>query len=95
LTGAPETGYPSHMTSDVTIAGMLGTPDVRAAFTALAAVPGVNSAQVEPGRATLEHSGPLDHDALSAALAVVGLRVAGVATRRTLPVVPVSPEDSR
>lgn len=81
------------MTSDVTIAGMLGTPDVRAAFTALAAVPGVTSAQVEPGRATLEHSGPLDHAALSAALAVVGLRVAGVVTNRTLPMARDIPAD--
>lgn len=83
------------MTSDVTIAGMLGTPDVRAAFTAMAAVPGVTSAQVEPGRATLEHHGPLDHAALSAALAVVGLRVAAVATRRTLPLAtPTDPDPS-
>lgn len=79
------------MTSDVTIGGMLGTPAVRAAFTALAAVPGVTHAQVEPGRATLEHDGPLDHDALAAALAMVGLTVEGVATRRTLRIVTDEP----
>lgn len=80
------------MTSDVTIGGMLGTPAVRAAFTALAAVPGVTQAHVEPGRATLEHDGPLDHDALRSALGLVGLTVEGVVTRRTLRVVTDEPQ---
>ncbi|MCU0622618.1 MAG: hypothetical protein MUF53_02005 [Gemmatimonadaceae bacterium] len=73
------------MTSDITIEGMLGPPDVRAAFTALGAVPGVRAAQVELGRAELEHDGPLAVEALVAALAVVGLRVGSVVSRRTLP----------
>jgi hypothetical protein len=76
------------MTSDVVIDGMLGPPDVRAAFTALAAVPGVTAAQVDAGRAELEHDGPLDMAALSAALGVVGLRLGAVQTRRTLPMAP-------
>ncbi|MFO0269830.1 MAG: hypothetical protein ACK53A_10255 [Gemmatimonadota bacterium] len=87
MTATHGAGYPSRMTSDVRIEGMLGPPDVRAAFTALAAVPGVRRAHVEAGRAELEHDGPLDLAALADALAVVGLRVAGVTSRRTLPTV--------
>lgn len=87
MTATRGAGYPSPMTSDVTIRGMLGTPDVRAAFTALAAVPGVTHAQVEPGRAVLEHEGALDLGALAEALGLVGLEVGAVVTRRTLPMV--------
>ncbi|MDX2184640.1 MAG: hypothetical protein SFW08_11730 [Gemmatimonadaceae bacterium] len=73
------------MTTVIHIDGMLGPPDVRAAFTALGLVAGVERADVVLGRATLEHASPLDRDQLDAALAVVGLRVVTVETMRSLP----------
>lgn len=85
MTATCSPGYPCGMTSDVAISGMLGPPSVRAAFTALGGVPGVTRAQVEPGRAVLEHEGPLALEALREALGLIGLAVGTVTTRRTLP----------
>lgn len=85
MTGPAGPGYPCTVTSELTITGMLGPPAVRAAFTALGAVPGVTRAQVVPGRAVLEHDGPLALEPLREALALVGLGVGDVTTRRTLP----------
>ena len=60
---------------------------MRAAWTALAAVPGVRSAEVTMSGATLETDGPLDRVALEEALAAAGLTVVAVEVeaRRTLP----------
>jgi hypothetical protein len=85
LTDAPRYGYPSLVTTHIQIDGMLGPPDVRAAFTALGLVAGVERAEVVLGRATLEHRDPIDRTQLDQALAVVGLRVVGLETTRSLP----------
>lgn len=85
LTDAARHGYPSVVTTLIQIGGMLGPPDVRAAFTALGLVTGVERAEVVIGRATLEHRGPIDRAAVDAALAVVGLRVLALETTRSLP----------
>jgi copper chaperone CopZ len=59
---------------------------VRAVFQALAGVPGVTRAEVQPGRAEIEVVGPLSEEALAHALDMVGYRLTGVRPApRTLP----------
>lgn len=71
----------------IRIAGMSCQHCVRAVFTALAGVPGVRRADVRIGGATIEHDGPLDADAVRAAVELAGYEVADHATpRRGLPV---------
>lgn len=66
--------------------GMRSVHCVRAAFTALAAVPGIERADVTMGRAVVEHDGTATVDALREALSIVGYTVASASeTRRTLP----------
>lgn len=58
----------------------------QAVFTALAAVPGIARAEVEPGRAVIDHDGTVTVEAIREAVAVVGCEVTGVeSSRRTLP----------
>lgn len=67
--------------------GMRSVHCVRAAFTALGAVPGIERAEVTMGRAVVEHDGTVTEDALRAALSIVGYTIASASeTRRTLPV---------
>jgi len=72
----------------LTIAGMPAVHAVRAVFTALAAVDGITSADVELGRAVIEHDGRATDEALRDAIAVAGFEVTAVRTERGgLPVV--------
>jgi copper chaperone CopZ len=74
--------------STLTIAGMPAVHAVRAVFTALAAVDGITSADVDLGRAVIEHDGRATDDALRTAIAVAGFEVTAIATARGgLPVV--------
>jgi len=65
------------------IAGMQSVHAKRAAFAALAGVPGVRSAEVEMGEARLDCDGNVDASALRAAIESVGLVLTSVA--RQLP----------
>ena len=77
----------------VRIDGMACVQCVRAVNTALAAVPGITSAEVRVGGATLEHDGRATLDAVAAAVAVAGYEVAGaVEERRVLPLLAGSDE---
>ena len=57
----------------------------RAVFTALSGVPGVTSAEVELGRAVVEHDARVTADALSEAVALVGCEVVHIKVERRLP----------
>ena len=54
------------------IGGMHSVHAVRAVWTALAAVPGVTTAEVVLGRAVIEHDGRATVDALREAIAMAG-----------------------
>lgn len=66
------------MLTVVTIAGMRSVHCVRAVFTALAAVPGIATADVRMGRAELTHDGQATEAALRDAIAVAGYTVTAV-----------------
>lgn len=71
---------------ELTIAGMPAVHARHAVFMALGAVDGVLGAQVELGRAVVEHDGRATEEALRAAVAAVGAEVTAVrALPRTLP----------
>jgi copper chaperone CopZ len=59
----------------------------RAVFTALATVPGVTSAEVVIGTATVEHDGSATPDALRSAIALAGYELLATTEerQRTLP----------
>ncbi|HET7456009.1 MAG TPA: heavy-metal-associated domain-containing protein [Gemmatimonadaceae bacterium] len=79
---------PGIVTSVVTIRGMIAVHSVRAVFTALAGVDGILRADVELGRATVEHDGRATPERLREAIAVAGCEVEDVVEeRRRLPVV--------
>ena len=73
------------MVSILTISGMVAVHAKRAVFTALAGVPGVMSAQVEMGRAVVEHDASTTTDALREAVALAGCEVTSVRIERRLP----------
>jgi copper chaperone CopZ len=73
------------MVSVLTISGMIAVHSKRAVFTALSGVPGVMSAEVELGRAVVEHDPFTTVDVLSAAVAITGCEVTSVRTERRLP----------
>ncbi len=78
------------MRYEATIPGMLSVHARRAVFTALAAVDGIERADVELGRAVVEHRGgaPSNEvtDALREAIAAAGFEVTDVrAVSRQLP----------
>jgi copper chaperone CopZ len=73
------------MVSILTISGMVAVHAKRAVFTALAGVPGVMSAQVEMGRAVVEHDASTTSDALREAVALAGCEVTSVRIERRLP----------
>lgn len=76
------------MRSILTISGMVAVHSRRAVFTALSGVPGVKSAEVELGRAVVEHDGDAALAAIPAAIESVGCTVTSIesGTLRALPV---------
>ena len=73
------------MVSILTIAGMVAVHSRRAVYTALSGVPGVTSAEVELGRAVVEHDATTTREALSDAVAIVGCDVIDIRVERRLP----------
>jgi copper chaperone CopZ len=68
------------------LSGMQAVHAVRAVFTALTAVDGITRADVQLGRAVIEHDGRATVARLREALAVVGVEIVGaVDERRKLP----------
>ena len=73
------------MVSILTISGMVAVHSKRAVFTALSGVSGVMSAEVELGRAVVEHDASTTAEELAAAVAVAGCEVTAMKTERRLP----------
>jgi copper chaperone CopZ len=74
------------MRIQVTIEGMIAVHAKHAVFTALAAVDGITHADVELGRAVLEHDGRATEVAIRAAVAAAGFEVSAcTALPSTLP----------
>jgi copper chaperone CopZ len=71
--------------SILTISGMVAVHAKRAVFTALAGVPGVLSAEVDMGRAIVEHDASTTSGALREAIALAGCEVTSVKLERRLP----------
>lgn len=74
-----------HMVSVLTISGMVAVHSKRAVFTALSGVPGVIAAEVEMGRAVVEHDRSMAESDLRDAVAITGCTVTAVTTERRLP----------
>jgi copper chaperone len=76
------------MITHLRIGGMSCQHCVRAVFTALTPVPGITSANVSIGAATIEHDGRATVDALRGAIAESGYEVTSAKEeRRRLPIV--------
>lgn len=76
------------MITTVTVEGMTCQHCVRAVFTALGAVSGIERADVSIGSARIEHGGSVTVEQLREAIAVVGYAVTdGTTNRRSLPLV--------
>jgi copper chaperone CopZ len=71
--------------SILTITGMVAVHSKRAVYTALSGVPGVTSANVELGRAVVEHDASTTREALNEAVALVGCEVTAIRVERRLP----------
>ena len=65
--------------------GLVAVHAARAAYTALAALEGVSSVQMERGTNWVDHDGRVDAGQCADALAVVGLTLRSAAADRTLP----------
>jgi copper chaperone len=77
------------MLTTASIAGMTCAHCVRAVFTSLAGVPGIERADVSIGQAVIEHDGSVTPEAIRDAIALAGYEVTGVTdNRRTLPLAP-------
>ena len=77
------------MQTTVSISGMSCSHCVRAVFTALAGVPGIERADVSIGRAVIDHDGTVTPEAIRDAIAIAGYEVADVTqNKRTLPLAP-------
>ena len=70
------TSPPRRVVTVLTIRGMASVHSVRAVFTALAGVEGIERADVSMGRAVVEHDGRATPDRLAAAVALAGYEVA-------------------
>jgi copper chaperone len=80
--------YNCQMITTAKINGMSCAHCVRAVFTALAGVPGVQRADVSIGKAIIEHDGTVKPEAIREAISIAGYEVAEFSDdRRTLPVV--------
>ena len=75
----------SPRTAHITLDGMTAVHAVRALWTALAGVPGIVRAEVQLGRATIEHDGTVTRSAVEAAAALVGCTITGWREERALP----------
>lgn len=75
----------------LTLDGLLAVHAARAAYTAMAAVPGVRTVDVVRGTAEVEHDGPLDLEVAREALAAVGVTI--VAARPLDRRLPLHPAD--
>ena len=69
-------------TTTATIAGMRSVHCARAVYTALASVPGVETADVVVGRAIVDHDGRATTDALRAAIAIAGYELLDTSEER-------------
>jgi copper chaperone len=77
------------MTTTVLISGMTCAHCVRAVFTSLAGVHGIDRADVSIGRAVIEHDSAVTPEQIRAAIAVAGYDVTDFKVdRRTLPLAP-------
>jgi len=77
------------MTTTVSISGMSCVHCVRAVFTSLAGVPGIDRADVSLGRAVIEHAGNVTPNQIRDAIAVAGYEATHFdIDRRTLPLAP-------
>ncbi|MFL5466031.1 MAG: heavy-metal-associated domain-containing protein [Gemmatimonadaceae bacterium] len=77
------------MTTTISISGMSCVHCVRAVFTALSGVEGIDRADVSIGRAVIEHDGSVTPEQIRDAIAVAGYEVTDSKTdRRTLPLAP-------
>jgi len=65
--------------------GLVAVHAARAAYTALGALEGVRSVQLERGTAWVNHDGRVDAGQCASALAVVGLTIRSAAADRSLP----------
>ena len=75
------------MITTVRVEGMTCQHCVRAVFTALAAVPGIQRADVSIGAVQVEHDGSVTVDQLRDAIEVAGYTVTdGTTNRRVLPI---------
>jgi len=76
------------MITTVAVEGMTCQHCVRAVFTALAAVSGIDRAEVSIGSASVEHDGSVTVEQLREAIAIAGYVVKdGTTNRRSLPLV--------
>lgn len=73
------------MVSILTISGMVAVHAKRAVFTALSGVPGVTSAEVELGRAVVEHDARTTAEGLFDAVSLAGCTVTEIRVERRLP----------
>ena len=77
------------MKTTASISGMTCAHCVRAVFTSLAGVPGIERADVSIGRAVIEHDGTATPHQLRDAIAVAGYTVDDTEVdRRSLPLAP-------
>ncbi|MCC6930291.1 MAG: heavy-metal-associated domain-containing protein [Gemmatimonadaceae bacterium] len=84
------------MLTTLTIDGMRSVHCARAVHTSLAQVPGIATADVVIGRATLEHDVALDEASLAHAVAAVGYTLRHIETdRRRLPLHDASLDSGR
>jgi copper chaperone CopZ len=77
------------MITTVSVSGMTCAHCVRAVFTSLAGVPGIERADVTIGKAAIEHDGTVTAEQIRNAIAVAGYTVEDSRDdRRTLPLAP-------
>ena len=76
------------MTTTISISGMSCAHCVRAVFTSLAGVPGIDRADVSIGRAVIEHDGTVTPEQIRAAIELAGYEVTNFKTDRPLPLAP-------
>jgi copper chaperone CopZ len=72
-------------TAHLQIDGMLSVHAVRAVYTAFAGVPGIRSAEVTLGGATVEHDGTVTREMLAEAIEFAGFTLAAWREERRLP----------